>query len=253
MEIRVDKYEIDSAPWTVEGLIGVAERIMAAEPRLFSHPDSETGKDLNVRLIRDYIVREFIPRPERLGRESRFGRDHLIWLLAVRGLLRSQRWSLPAIKTSFKTTSTDELLSGLLAPVRSLIDAEYRKATRQIGERPTTAIEALKTPELNPAQLLIEQFKSKKSTAVRETQAPLFSRIASASRPASISREMMASLASLQRLHYAVKERTHIEIEPWCEVVMDARRVQSLTVEEVEHLGEALKSHLRTEMARRRK
>ena len=55
------------SPWTVETLIGAAERIIASDPQLFAHPESENKKDLNVRLIRDYVVREFIPRPERMG------------------------------------------------------------------------------------------------------------------------------------------------------------------------------------------
>src|ERR1039458_2972951 len=120
--------QIGGSPWTVEKLIEKAERIISADPKLFAHPESESSKELNVRLIRDYVVREFIPRPERVGRGARFGLDHLVQLLAVRLLLRSQRWSLPAIKASLATTHTADLLNGLLAPGRSRIEAENRKS-----------------------------------------------------------------------------------------------------------------------------
>jgi len=103
MVASADNMGAKDAPWTVETLIGAAERIIASDPQLFAHPESENKKDLNVRLIRDYVVREFIPRPERVGREARFGLNHLVQLLAVRVLLRSQKWSLPAIKASFVT------------------------------------------------------------------------------------------------------------------------------------------------------
>ena len=232
---------IGSAPWTVEGLILVAERIMGTDPRLFAHPESESGKELNVRLIRDYIVRELIPRPERVGRESRFGRDHLIWLLAVRGLLRSQRWSLPAIKASFTTTSTEELLGGLLAPVRTLITAEYRKASQQHKQRSSSA-GAVKTPGLNPAQLLIEQFKAERQPAAREIPRALFN-LSAATKPEPVLDQMLFERTG-------AKERSHIEIGPGCEVVIDAQRMLRLTPKEVEQLGEELKKRLRNEIAR---
>ena len=41
------------ALWKVEELIEKAERIISSDPKLFAHPESETNKELNVRLIRD--------------------------------------------------------------------------------------------------------------------------------------------------------------------------------------------------------
>jgi hypothetical protein len=251
MEVSISKIDIGSAPWTVEGLIEAAERVIVAAPQLFSHPDSESEKELNVRLIRDYVVREFIPRPAREGRESRFGREHLIWLLAVRGLLRSQRWSLPAIKASFTSTSTEELLDGLLAPVRSQIEAECRKATRQALEGTLATVESVRTPKLNPAQLLIKQFKAEKHRAAHETPMTLLSRAATPNQPLAAREGLKASVVErLESRQESVKERTHIEIEPWFEVVIDAQRMQSMTLEEVERLAERLKSHLRNRMGK---
>jgi hypothetical protein len=239
MEAGTDNKGTGDAPWTVESLIAAAERIISSDPQLFAHPEREKGKELNVRLIRDYVVREFIPRPERRGREARFGLHHLVQLLAVRVLLRSQKWSLPAIKASFAATSSEDLLNGLLSPVRTLVEAEYRKAAGVAGRRPQYAVDPVQTPRLNPAQLLIEQFKASKLPEPK-----LRSELFSKTMPA------VPAAASLIIPRTGGNSRLHIELEPWCEVVIDAERMQSLTSEEVERLGEALKGRLKDETAR---
>ena len=241
MVVPTRSREIGRSPWTVDELIERAERIIASDPRLFAHPESGSNKELNVRLIRDYVVREFIPRPERVGREARFGLDHLVQLLAVRVLLRSQRWSLPAIKASFATTSTDDLLNKLLAPVQPLIEKEYRAAAGAVPSQAQVPSDSVQTPQLNPAQLLIEQFKATKKPQSKATGTILLNRTARAA-PAPASQATQRTVGMSSRLH--------VELEPWCEIVIDAQRVKSLTSEEVERLGEALKSRLHDETAR---
>lgn len=244
MVASADNMGANDAPWTVETLIGAAERIIASDPQLFAHPESKNKKDLNVRLIRDYVVREFIPRPERMGREARFGLNHLVQLLAVRVLLRSQKWSLPAIKASFATTSSEDLLNGLLNPVRTVVEAEHRKATGVAGSRARAATSSVQTPRLNPAQLLIEQFKASKQPESKTSSSPR-------SRMTTLKSAMRAvpAAASAVTQRAGGSSRLHIELEPWCEVVIDAQRLQSLTSEEVERLGEALKGRLKDETA----
>ncbi len=234
--------DLGGAVWTVEELIDAAEKIIAVDPALFAHPESETNKELNIRLIRDYVVREFIPRPERVGREGRFGLDHLVYLLAVRMLLRSQKWSLPAIKASFATTSPEELLGGLLAPVRDRIEAEYWSAAGVERNVSATTSQVVRTPGLNPAQLLIEQFKT------GSLEVPLSKRM---SKVFSSQRADIAQAVSspAPKPTAGVSRKLHIQLEPWCEVVIDAQRIESLTREEVERLGEALKSRLKEETA----
>jgi MerR HTH family regulatory protein len=158
----------DSMPWSVDGVIEVAERIMAAAPEMIPQTDPKNKKELNVRLIRDYVVRGFISRPARSGREVRFGLDHLVHLLTVRALLRNQKWSLPAIKDSFAATSSAELLDIVLAPVRSRIHAEYQKAVKAAGFERRTPSRLGQPSCLNPAQLLIQRFKSGDGSSKRE-------------------------------------------------------------------------------------
>ena len=211
--VIVDKDDAtDPTPWSVDGLIEVAERIMATAPEVIPQTDPKNKKELNVRLIRDYVVRGFIPRPARSGREVRFGLDHLVHLLAVRALLRNQKWSLPAIKDSFVATSSAELLDSVLAPVRSRIHAEYQKAVKAAGfERPTPSMRD-QPSSLNPAQLLIQRFKSGDEPSKREH------RLAAQS----VSFDTCARLRPANSgTTSSGRSKLHIELEPWCEVVVD--------------------------------
>ena len=238
--VTTDKYDAHvPMPWSVDGLIEAAERIMASAPGVFPHSDLENKKELNVRLIRDYVVREFIPRPARSGREVRFGLEHLIHLLAVRALLRNRKWSLPAIKASFSATTSDELLDGVLADVRTRIQSEYQKAVKAAGFERPTPVEAIPSSPLNPAQLLIQRFKSGDGS---NKEGPLLARSAvfPAGRPVPASSGTTGSGRS----------KLHIELEPWCEVVVDAAQLPTLTPGRIERLAEALKRRLQDETAR---
>jgi hypothetical protein len=234
---------IDQHPWTVEDLIVVAQRVIASGAEPFA--EGEISKDLNVRLIRDYVVREIIPRPLRIGREARFGLGHLVHLLAVRQLLRNQKWSLPAIKASFTTSNTEDLLNGILSPVRPQIEREFRKAAKELDAESHTAVEAHRTPPLNPAQLLIKQFKADgKREDIQLRAGPSLRQ----SRASPATHAGLFEIAASMRTE--VRDRLHFELDRWSEFVIDAQRLRSLTVEEVERLGEALKSRLKKETAR---
>jgi hypothetical protein len=176
-----------------------------------------------------------------VGRDSRFGLDHLVQLLAVRVLLRSQKWSLPAIKSSFATTETQDLLNGLLAPVRRSIESEYKRAVGAVRQSPRVTADQVRTPELNPAQLLIERFKAGKPSRAKPSEMPMFSRTAHASQ---------AAASPVPQRSGNINRKLHFELEPWCEVVIDAQRMESLSPTEIERLGEALKSRLKDEAAR---
>jgi hypothetical protein len=239
----VGKYEdVSRTPWTVEGLIARAEWIMSSSPGLFPPSAGESNKELNIRLIRDYVVREFIPRPTRVGREARFGLDHLVHLLAVRTLLRGQKWSLPAIKASFVNVSADDLLNGVLEPVRSLVEAEYQKATNAPKTRGPCAEENLGSPPLNAAQLLIEKFK-----AATPSQAKVMEPHFPQSMAAAFVTSPAASLSEQRKSES--RSKLHIQLQTWCEVVIDVEHLTSLTSEEIEALGEALKRRLQNETA----
>lgn len=238
MKGSVEFRAAEAMPWSVDGLIAAAERIMTTAPDLFARADGEGSKELNVRLIRDYVVRELIPRPGRMGREASFGFEHLAYLLAVRALLRNRKWSLPAIKASFLATSAQELLDGVLARVRSRIEAEYRKASRS-QEGKARVEERRTTPSLNPAQLLIQQFKG-----AQPEKSPLQLQARFHDSPTRVS---PLSQPSTRQDSEGIRRRVHLELNSWCEAVLDADHISSLTTEEIELLGEMLKKRLRSE------
>jgi hypothetical protein len=232
--------DFSPTPWTVEELIEAATRIMASTPELF---ESAGGgkKELNVRLIRDYVVRGMIPRPVRIGREARFGFDHLVHLLAVRVLLRSEKWSLSAIKVSLANVASEELLNSPLARVRSRIEAEYKKAARPERGRAPQDLASVATPPLNPAQLLIEKIKIRHNLGLSESQAKYSA--------AAFDRVAMPAAAA-KRTTREPRSKLHIDLEPGCEVVIDDDRLRSLNKEQIERLAEALKRRLEIEKAR---
>ena len=224
------------SPWRVEALIRVADGIIAAHPQLFADAGDGSNKRLNVRLIRDYAVRGFIPRPVRIGRMSHFGLKHLVQLLAVRALLSLQKWSLRVIKANLTVTSQEDLLDGLLSPVKARVHAEYaqaaglvRKPTRPSSEvRPAPGMESplfilRETPDaseqLVPGEVLIAN--SGLTTVPKlESSAP-------------------------PELPTAATSKLHIALEPWCEVVIDTHRSRLLTWEEVDRLTKTLQDRLR--------
>lgn len=242
---------IDQHPWSVEQLIDVAERIMASSPGLFASSEGEGGKELNIRLIRDYVVREIIPRPHRAGRESRFGLAHLIQLLAVRQRLKGERWSLPAIKSFFGAGGNrTEIVNSILSPVRSEIEREFRLATealcreaRQGRVRAGEVLGSPVAPSLNPAQDLIRQFKQAEPAEDRPLPLPTMA----FSSPYPMGRKFPDPPSPAEPPR---RTRLHLELGEGCELVVDAGRIGSLTPEDIERLAEALKARLKKETER---
>jgi DNA-binding transcriptional MerR regulator len=214
-------------PYLVEQLIEAAQRVISSDPDFFSYSQGEISKDINIRLIRDYVVREIIPRPHRVGRVSRFGSDHLIQLLAVRKLLRSDKWSLPAIKAHLETMSRDEVLDRDLAAVRSQIEREFR------GADVAKTVPAANIPKvsLNSAQMLIRKFKQAESPENMPVVVPM-------------------SVAKQFQYRPEFKTKLHFELEQGCEFVVDAAHLRSLTPNEIERIAKILKSRLMKETAR---
>ncbi len=203
MEDLVTNADSGGLPWRIKDLVRVAEGIIATDPQLFALAEVGSNRRLNVYLIRDYAVRGFIPRPERIGRESRFGLAHLVHLLAVRVLLSSQKWSLRVIKAHLTTTSHEDLLNGLLNPVKVQVYAEYAEATGVVEDR-------AQANEGNNA-----------TTRASDRSSPPMGERA------------------------AARSRVHFELEPWCEMVIDANRLRLLTWAEVDRLTKTLQDRLK--------
>lgn len=235
---------IEQLPWTVEGFVEAAQRLMLSSPELFASSDTGTGRELNVRLIRDYVVRGFIPRPGKSGREARFGLDHLVHLLAVRVLLRSQKWSLPAIRSSLGSTDTESLLSGVLAQIRARIEKEFSRAVKTAAREAGGGLTSGQgVPPLNPALQLIEKFKSSQASSMPFGTVPALPVTDIPGAAFRMSRSPSPAAAPA-----GPATRLHIPLEDWCEVVIDAGRAKSLKPAEIEALGESLKHSLKNNL-----
>jgi hypothetical protein len=234
------------AAWSVEEFIDKAEAIIAKNPTVFGGQTTAGLKrrgtkqrELNVRLMRDYVVRGFIPRPARVGREARFGFTHLVQVLAVRALLRNQRWSLSAIKSSLTDVTAEEILASVLSPIRDQLEAERAKFAPSSHLSASVIPSAPPVLARNPAQLLIEKFRqtSRGSPAYSAALVGPPAQIASAE---PLSRHPTTSRST----------RVHLDLAPGCEFQIEAERLRSLTSEDIHRLSETLLRRLHEETAR---
>jgi DNA-binding transcriptional MerR regulator len=73
-----------------------------------------SGHELNVRLVRDYVRRAIVPRPERRGRKAVYGPKHLVRLVAAR-ILIAEGWSLSQV-SEYMASAKDSDVARLTTP-----------------------------------------------------------------------------------------------------------------------------------------
>ena len=86
----------------------IKEFIAVCEHWLNTFVIGKKGFIPNERLVRGYVTEEILPRPDRKGKESIYGYNHLIYFLACRDLF-SENWPLAKIREHFKSISFEEL------------------------------------------------------------------------------------------------------------------------------------------------
>jgi DNA-binding transcriptional MerR regulator len=64
---------------------------------------------VSARTVRFYMAERVLPSPEFRGAATRYGREHLACLAAIRGLQRERRMSLPAIRQYLRDTNREEV------------------------------------------------------------------------------------------------------------------------------------------------
>ena len=165
------------------------------------------GSEPNIRLIRHYTQLGVLDRPERRGKEAYYTHRQLVQFLAARWLLQDG-WMLIKIVEVTTARSTPDLITLLPGASR------------------------------NPAQELIQSFKtqvsSSESITVRQTQL-----LQQRSRLQKVLPELGNVGGVVQR-----KERVQLALTDWCDVLVDASRLSTLSPEEATGLGEALTAAL---------
>jgi hypothetical protein len=197
----------------VDELARLAGTILAAR----GLADSTT--EPNVRLIRDYAQRGIISRAERQGKEAIYGYRQLLELVAARSLV-ADGWPLAKIAEQFAVTGEADLRSLVTGP-----RASFRPAQQVI--RRLRAEAPLSTGARSPST---ESFRNR-AAQMSLMQAEL--------------REALRRLGLPQDAP-AVEQLTLIAVAPWCQLLMESKRVERLTIEEAETIGRAVTAALLT-------
>lgn len=209
---RVDLEKLEH--WT--GDIGEFARAAGALLSSLGVPDQSSGP--NIRVIRDYAQRGIISRAERQGKESVYGFRQLIEFVAAR-LLIADGWPLAKIAEHFAHIADGELLnliSGEGGGNRALSVAKrLRSETSGHGKSPPQA-----------------------SAEFRQRAARL----------TGIQAEMRDALRrlGLPEDGPAVEQVTLLAVAPWCQVLIESRRLSRVTLEEAEEIGRAVTASLLT-------
>ena len=192
------KDHLQSWEGTVTDMVAVLEAAVEEE--------SWAGAAPNVRLLRHYTQLGVLDRPERRGKEAFYTQRQLIQYMVARWLL-SDGWMLVKIAEVTATRSDTELLA------------------------------LLPGAPLNPAQALIQRFKtsaSSRSVTARQTQ--LLQQRAQLQQALP---EMGNTDGVVQR-----RERTELRLADWCHVLIDTDRLSALSSEEATRLGKSLTAAL---------
>jgi hypothetical protein len=207
----------------------LAGEILAAR----GHADASSGP--NVRVLRDYAQRGIVSRAERQGKEAIYGHRQLLEFVAAR-LLVADGWPLAKIAEHFAhiaDADLQRLISGDRGSNRALAVAERLRSEAQLASR--------------PRRDRSHSFRSKyRRLAADRPVADDFR--ARAARLSGIQSEMRDALRrlGLPEDGPAIEQLTLLAIAPWCQVLVESRRLTRLTIEEAEEIGRAVTASLLT-------
>jgi hypothetical protein len=188
----------------------------------------DASTEPNVRVIRDYAQRGIVSRAERQGKEAIYGYRQLLEFVAARVLV-ADGWPLAKIAEHFAHIADTELrylISGDLAKNRALAVAQRLRSEAQ----------------LTPAG------GHSKPSRYRSSPDPADDFRQRAARLSSVQVELREALRrlGLPEDGPAVEQLTLIAVAPWCQVLVENRRLSRLTIEEAEEIGRAVTASLLT-------
>ena len=232
-KIMVPLYKYKDWEGTAESLAETAGGLMQGEAGF-----GEADFAPNERLVRDYVARGIVGKPERRGKEAIFGFEQLVQFLACRAML-ADGWPLSKIAEDFRHANFEDTLA--------LIPGEQRS---------------------NEALNLIESFKEEsvfKSERIMESRSPR-----SVSR--SVSMEMASDESDARSPNFRQRQRrnyeyrsdignalrrmgsdfrnvvkydfTALQLATWLTLFIDRDRADRITVDEAEAIGRAVTAGL---------
>ena len=232
-KIMVPLYKYKDWEGTAESLAETAGNLMQGEDGF-----GEADLAPNERLVRDYVARGIVGKPERRGKEAIFGFEQLVQFLACRAML-ADGWPLSKIAEDFRHANLEDTLA--------LIPGEQRS---------------------NEALNLIESFKEEsvfKSERIMESRSPRsMSRSVSMDMASEESDARSPSFRQRQRRHYEYRsdigdalrrmgsdfrnvvkyDFTALQLATWLTLFIDRDRADRITVDEAEAIGRAVTAGL---------
>jgi hypothetical protein len=210
--------------WTgdVSELARLAGEILAARGLVGHYPEP------NVRVIRDYAQRGIVSRAERQGKEAIYGYRQLLEFVAARALA-ADGWPLAKVAEHFAHIADAELrnlISGDQARNRALAVAQRLRSEAQLAPSGMHGKPSRDSSSPDPA----DDFRQR------------------AARMSSVQVELREALRrlGLPEDGPAVEQLTLIAVAPWCQVLVESRRLSRLTIEEAEEIGRAVTASLLT-------
>jgi hypothetical protein len=220
-KIADDLAEFEGWTGDVSELARLAGEILAARGL------ADASTEPTVRVIRDYAQRGIVSRAGRQGKEAIYGYRQLLEFVAARVLV-ADGWPLAKIAEHFAHIAGAEL--------RNLISGD------QAGNRALAVAQRLRSE----AQLPPPGVHGKSARMSSPDAASDFRQ--RAARLSSVQAELREALRrlGLPEDGPAVEQLTLIAVAPWCQVLVESRRLQRVTIEEAEEIGRAVTASLLT-------
>ena len=180
--------------------------------------NSKTGqsKELTERLVRDYVARRILDRPERKGKEAFFSFRQLIQLLAARHLVDAN-WPLDDIEREFRGQTT-EMISRFIPGVPLDADA-------------------------GDTYDLIDQFRQEAGYGRDDAKQQLLKRKVDQARQQVDISSALRNIGS--DLTNVIKEDfTAFQLATWMILFVDQNRAASLTIQQAEQIGRSITAAL---------
>ena len=209
---------------------GNLESLVTTAELVFSDFDLTSDGEINVRMVRDYIQRGILGAVDKAGRELEFNYEHLLKLVLARVLL-SDGWSLRKIAEHFNFSELRELEELFPSNDNPALSAVKRlRSSVKFSESPEMSMSMPSLPRPSTPKPSLPRFGFSKRVA----------------RQTSIQQEMRQALRKLGLPEDgpATEELTLLAIAPWFQILMEKRRMKSLTPEDAKDLGSAVTASL---------
>lgn len=182
----------------------------------FLENSSSQFKEITERLVRDYVSREILDRPERKGKEAVFFFRQLCQLIAARQLVDAN-WPLDDIEREFRGQTTNAIMSFIPGPGTD----ENTESTND----------------------LIDEFRHEAGYGLASNRQRLRKRkIDQAQQRVDISSALQNIGSNLSNV---IKEDfTAFQLATWMILFVDQNRAASLTIQQAEQIGRAITAAL---------